>query len=235
MRLSNLIIKGTLSGRRPALREEMLIVGARSSGNRRGHVVLHAAEALARRHGRQAARHHAGLVKLSGANSVLIHRNTTLAELVTRHGGESAPDTGIIVEAVDIRETVAASEQRIEAPAIITIADSATEEAMIMETDEANAIDAETPPRPEEIPRAAGEPTNVAKSKPESKTGAPAKERYIRRRPDRIVAPAAIDADRSGPPGPIAAIGEPAAVVVGRPAPRFVRYPSPTIIGFPLP
>src|SRR6202035_2034719 len=77
-----------------------------------------------------------------------------------------------------------------------------------------------TPPGVEKVARSNWEPAKAAP---------PTEERYIRRRPERTIKSAAIN--RTRPPGPRPAVGEPATVVIRRPPPRLVAHPRPTVVG----
>src|SRR4029077_13013820 len=57
---------------------------------------------------------------------------------------------------------------------------------------------------------------------------APTEEGDVGRRPDRLVA--WVHAHGTGPPDPITAVNEPAAVVVWRPAPWLVGNPRPSVV-----
>src|SRR5450755_3472414 len=89
-----------------------------------------------------------------------------------------------------------------------------------------------TPPGVEKVARSNWEPAKAAptaKAASEAKAATPTEERYIRRRPERTIKSAAIN--RTRPPGPRAAVGEPATVVIRRPPPRLVANPRPTVVG----
>lgn len=108
--------------------------------------------------------------------------------------------------------------------------------ANVRDVDHVDAAAATTPPGMEPITRADRQPANAAESATESKTDAdapatasPAEERDIRGRPNRVIR--RVHSDRPRPPGPAAAINEPAAIVVRRPAPGLIRNPGPTVVG----
>ncbi len=126
----------------------------------------------------------------------------------------------IVVQVRDVRES-RATVQRREAPVSVIAA---------TEADHSEATAVSAPPGMEIVARsnrkpAKATPTAIADS--ETKASAPAKERHIRGRPERVVA----CIHRPRPPGPRIAVGKPTPVVIWRPAPGFVANPSPAVIG----
>src|SRR4029077_4583118 len=102
------------------------------------------------------------------------------------------------------------------------------------DVDHIHAVDTAAVPREEAISRPARQPTVAPEAAAETKTkvdtpSSPAKseEGHICRGPDWIVT----GVDRSRPPPPVAAINEPASIMVGSPAPGLIRNPGPSIIG----
>lgn len=94
----------------------------------------------------------------------------TVAELVSSNRGHASTDASVVIEAPNIRESVAPSIERVERPSIV----KTTMEVHVIR--EADSRDAETPPRMEEVTRAAGEPADIAKPESEAYSSAPAEE-----------------------------------------------------------
>jgi hypothetical protein len=91
-----------------------------------------------------------------------------VAELISSDRGHAGANASVIIEAPDIREAVGSSKQGTYAwPEMIVEA---------YKTHKANAGYTETPPWMEKVARAAWEPANIAKAKPETKSCAPTEE-----------------------------------------------------------
>src|SRR5579864_6698675 len=79
------------------------------------------------------------------------------------------------------------------------------------------------------------QPADVSEAESHIEAIAPPEERYIGRRPNRVITPASVNAHWPRPPRPVSAVNEPSAIVIRRPAPRFIRYPRPTVVRLPDP
>jgi len=97
------------------------------------------------------------------------------------------------------------------------------------EADHAEPAAVSTPPWMEKVAGSDRKPAKAAPtavSEAEAKAAAPSKERYIRGRPERVVA----CVDRTRPPSPAAVYRHPAPVVIRRPSPRLVADPGPSVV-----
>lgn len=199
-------------------------------------------QALLRRNHRKASRHETGLAQLPGGDAAL-EFYIAVTEFITANRGDPASYAGIVFNATDIRESIPAAEERINAPAEIAVADAPAAEVVaipeaevvtIRKADEIDLRHTEAPPRSEKVTGAAGQPADIAESESDATT--PAEERDVCGRPFGIVAsPAAIHANWPGPPCPVVPIHEPAAIVIRRPAPWLIGLPSPAVIRLPDP